>query len=61
LIADALVARQWSVWDLMPSGKARRHRLTDFARVVDGHLTCSTASLFERAHALDDHDFIPGG
>jgi uncharacterized protein (DUF488 family) len=47
LIADALVVRGWTVWDIMGAGKVQPHRLTDFARVVDARLTYPQAPLFE--------------
>ncbi|MGH2963410.1 MAG: DUF488 family protein [Solirubrobacterales bacterium] len=37
LIADALLARGWTVEHVMPDGRLERHRLTPFA-VVDGPL-----------------------
>ena len=39
LIADALVARDWTVLDIFSVGKARRHELPEFAKVVQGMVT----------------------
>jgi uncharacterized protein (DUF488 family) len=39
LIADALTVRGWSVVHLLEREKRQPHRLTEFARVVDGELT----------------------
>jgi hypothetical protein len=33
LIADALVARSWEVFDILSEKEARPHKLPDFARV----------------------------
>jgi uncharacterized protein (DUF488 family) len=46
LIADALVARGWTVLDIMSRGKATPHQLPDFARVVDGAVTYPGSTLF---------------
>jgi uncharacterized protein (DUF488 family) len=48
LIADAMIVRGWAVRDIIAAGKVEPHRLTDFARVVDGRLTDPEAPLFER-------------
>ncbi len=47
LIADALIVRGWTVWDIMGVGKETPHPLTDFARLVDGRLIYPEAPLFE--------------
>jgi uncharacterized protein (DUF488 family) len=39
IIADALIARGWTVLDIMGSGKPRVHQLTEFARVRAGRVT----------------------
>jgi hypothetical protein len=39
LVADALTARGIPVEDIMPDGRLSAHRLKDFARVEQGHLT----------------------
>jgi uncharacterized protein (DUF488 family) len=39
LIADLLTVRGWSVVHLLDVGQQQPHRLTEFARVVDGELT----------------------
>lgn len=39
LIADLLTIRGWSVVHLLDVGQRQAHRLTEFARVVDGELT----------------------
>ena len=36
VIADALAARRWAVWDILGPSDVRRHVLTEFARVQDG-------------------------
>jgi uncharacterized protein (DUF488 family) len=54
LIADALVVRRWSVWDLLAGGKVNRHRLTEFARVVDGLLIYPATPLLASTHQVDD-------
>src|SRR5687768_8111790 len=46
LIADALVARGWTVNDIMSRGKATPHQLPDFARVVEGSVTYPGSALF---------------
>jgi|SRR5579885_3046898 uncharacterized protein (DUF488 family) len=57
LIADALIVRGWTVWDIMGAGKVEPHRLTDFARVVDGRLTYPDAPLFvNRSLEADGRD-----
>jgi uncharacterized protein (DUF488 family) len=62
LIADALVVRGWSVWDIMAGGKVEGHRLTEFARVVDGHLTYPASPLFGPSdRSSRKHGFIEGG
>jgi uncharacterized protein (DUF488 family) len=48
LIADALIVRGWAVRDVIAAGKVEPHRLTDFARVVDGRLSYPGAPLFGR-------------
>jgi uncharacterized protein (DUF488 family) len=54
LIADALIVRGWSVWDILTAGKVEPHPLTDFARVVDGRLTYPGMPLFS-PRDLSDH------
>lgn len=39
LIADALVARGWEVRHILGMKGIQPHRLTEFARVVEGHVT----------------------
>jgi uncharacterized protein (DUF488 family) len=39
LIADALIVRGWTVWDIMSAKKVDRHALTEFARVSVDRLT----------------------
>ena len=39
MIADALVSRGWTVLDIMNEQRAEAHRLTPFARIVNGRLT----------------------
>jgi len=39
LIADFLTVRGWSVVHLLDVGQRQPHRLTEFARVIDGELT----------------------
>lgn len=38
LIADALIARGWTVADIFTTGPAKEHKLTEFARVVEGEV-----------------------
>lgn len=46
LIADALIIRGWTVWDIINPGLARPHPLTEFARVAEGRITYPAATLF---------------
>lgn len=46
LIADALIVRGWTVWDILNPGPARPHPLTEFARVEDGRIIYPAATLF---------------
>jgi uncharacterized protein (DUF488 family) len=46
LIADALIVRDWTVWDIVSPKKVDRHSLTDFARYADGQLTYPADPLF---------------
>lgn len=46
LIADALVARGWSVLDILDPGKAKPHALTEFARVDGPRVTYPAEPLF---------------
>jgi uncharacterized protein (DUF488 family) len=46
LIADALVARGWTVLDIMSRGKTTLHQLPDFARVIEGAVTYPGSTLF---------------
>jgi uncharacterized protein (DUF488 family) len=39
VLADVLIARGWNVLDIFPDGKVKPHALTDFARIVDEHVT----------------------
>lgn len=39
LIADALIVRGWSVYDIMGPGPAKPHAMTEFARWKSGRLT----------------------
>jgi uncharacterized protein (DUF488 family) len=39
LIADALIVRGWTVWDIIGPGNVDAHKLTAFARVRDGRIT----------------------
>lgn len=39
LIADALIVRGWTVWDILRPGKVEPHPLTPFARVEGQRLT----------------------
>jgi uncharacterized protein (DUF488 family) len=38
LLADAVLARGVPVWHILPSGDAKPHRLSEFARVIDGRV-----------------------
>jgi uncharacterized protein (DUF488 family) len=55
LIADALIVRGWTVWDIIGPGKVEPHALTDLARVRDGRLTYPAAPLFADG-AADSHN-----
>ncbi|MBW3596323.1 MAG: DUF488 domain-containing protein [Planctomycetes bacterium] len=46
LIADALIVRDWQVLDILAPSRADKRRLTDFARVEDGHVTYPSEMLF---------------
>ena len=46
LIADALVAHGWDVRHILGVGRIRPHRLTEFARVVEGNVTYPGQTLF---------------
>lgn len=46
LIADALIVREWTVWDIVSPKKVDRHALTEFARVTDGRLIYPAEPLF---------------
>jgi len=46
LIADALAARGWTVFDIFRAGKARQHDLPEFAKVVEGEVTYPGETLF---------------
>ncbi|WP_206028695.1 DUF488 domain-containing protein [Thalassoroseus pseudoceratinae] len=39
LIADALIVRDWAVWDIFAQSRIKEHQLTDFAQVEDHRLT----------------------
>ena len=39
LIADALVVRGWTVWDILSASRADEHKVPDFARVHEARLT----------------------
>lgn len=46
LIADALLAKGWSVSNIFSAGKIRPHTLTEFARLADGRITYPARALF---------------
>lgn len=46
LIADALIVRGWSVWDIFNTSRPRPHQLTEFAKYADGRLTYPGGTLF---------------
>jgi uncharacterized protein (DUF488 family) len=46
LISDALIVRDWTVWDIMGPKKLEKHDLTNFARVSEGRLTYPAEPLF---------------
>ncbi len=46
VIADALLAAGWSVFDIMPAGKAVPHKLPDFARVEQRTVSYPGGTLF---------------
>jgi uncharacterized protein (DUF488 family) len=39
LLADALVAKGWTVFDILPAGTIRQHELPPFAKVREGEVT----------------------
>lgn len=51
LIADALIVRGWTVWDIIGPKKVDRHVLTEFARVSEGRLTYPADPLFSSEEA----------
>jgi uncharacterized protein (DUF488 family) len=46
LIADALIAHDWSVFDIYGGGTVKPHELTEFARIKDGGVTYPGEYLF---------------
>ena len=46
LIADALIARGWEVFDIVGPGNSRPHALTEFARVESSRVTYPSEPLF---------------
>jgi len=46
LIADALIVRGWTVWDILTPTKVDRHQLTDFALVSGQRITYPSDPLF---------------
>lgn len=46
ILADAFVALEWTVLDIMPAGQARPHELPPFARVRAGLVTYPGGTLF---------------
>jgi uncharacterized protein (DUF488 family) len=46
LIADALVARGWEVRHILGRRSIRPHRLTEFAKVVEGNVISPGQTLF---------------
>ena len=46
LIADALIARGWTVRDIIGRGQVKPHQLTDFARIAEGRVTYPGGTLF---------------
>lgn len=46
LIADALIVRGWTVWDILGPNRVDRHALTEFARVDDSRLVYPAEPLF---------------
>jgi uncharacterized protein (DUF488 family) len=46
LIADFLVAHGWGVRHILGVGRIQPHRLTEFAKVSEGHVTYPGCSLF---------------
>lgn len=47
LIADALIARGWEVFDIFSPTQTKPHPLTEFARVEQGQVTYPEATLFD--------------
>jgi len=47
LIADALIARGWEVFDIFSPTQTKPHHLTEFARVENGSVTYPEATLFD--------------
>jgi uncharacterized protein (DUF488 family) len=46
LIADALVAHGWEVRHILAAGRIQPHRLTEFAKISEGHVTYPGGTLF---------------
>jgi uncharacterized protein (DUF488 family) len=46
LIADALIAQGWEVRHILGARSIRPHHLTEFAKVVEGHVTYPGQTLF---------------
>lgn len=46
LIADALIARGWTIRDIFGPAQVRPHQMTEFARVADGQVTYPGQTLF---------------
>lgn len=46
LVSDALVARGWTVWEILGSQPVKPHVLTPFAKVEGSHITYPGGSLF---------------
>lgn len=49
LVADALLARGWTVLDILGVGSIRQHQLPEFAKVVEGRVTYPGETLFPDA------------
>ena len=56
LIADALIVRGWTVFDIIAAGKVERHALTPFARVEGTCVTYPQLPLFQTSDSRPGSD-----
>ena len=58
LISDALVAHGWDVRHILGAGRIQPHRLTEFARVVEGHVTYPGRRCFDGSPWVQPEDAL---